>query len=107
MEKKYADCELYAFRASLNYEFDNIEVDVYVKPFSLDVKESNFEPPFFDVLEEKEEFVKKRYFTQERINELKQQLIKKIQECENPFNISCIDRDEYRVREELIFKLEK
>ena len=42
-----------------------------------------------------EDDLKKIYFTKEKIEELKQKLIKQIQECENPFEIYCNDTDTY------------
>lgn len=40
-----------------------------------------------------EESLAEAYFTKEKIDELKQQLIKQILESENPFSINCTDED--------------
>ena len=42
-----------------------------------------------------EDDLKKIYFTKEKIEKLKQKLIKQIQESENPFEIYCNDTDTY------------
>ena len=50
------------------------------------------------------ELVKEQYFTQERIDELKEQLIEQIKEDPNPFDIYCYDIDgDYRVTERELF----
>lgn len=41
--------------------------------------------------------VKDAYFTQERIDELKRELIRRIEESNCPFTIICSDYDEYYV----------
>ena len=57
-------------------------------------------------LEEKEVLVQEKYFTKEKIDELKQQLVEKIMSEENPFDISCVDVDGgYLVTEKELFKI--
>ena len=40
-----------------------------------------------------EDEVQRQYFTQERIDEIKETMVKKIMETKNPFYISCVDVD--------------
>ena len=54
-----------------------------------------------------ENLVLEKYFTKEKIDELKQKFIKEIQESENPFDIYCVDRDGgYNLKEEELFNLD-
>ena len=64
-----------------------------------------FTPPMD---ENQEELVQEQYFTQERIDELKEQIIKQIRESKNPFDIYCTDVDgNYRVTKGQLFYPEK
>lgn len=105
MEKpKYVDNDIFKYAVHLKdgylYEI------VYTKPFP--------EPPITMSSTERRELygyeenlVLKKYFTKEKIEELKQKFIKEIQESENPFDIYCVDRDGgYNVKEEELFNLD-
>lgn len=47
-----------------------------------------------------------KYFTQNKIDTLKDKLIKMIKESKNPFNIRCVDVDGgYNVTEDELFNL--
>ena len=102
--KKYVDNDVFVFDCVLKWDLSRInDITIYTKPFP---------SKGFVMTEEElnmaEETVREKYFTQERINELKQQLIQKIQECENPFEISCVDMDGgYNVTEDMLFDVEK
>ena len=102
--KKYVDNDVFVFDCALNWDLSRIDgITIYTKPFPSEGFVSTDEE-----LDAAEETVIKKYFTQERINELKQELIQKIQECENPFEICCVDTDGgYIVTEEMLFDLEK
>lgn len=92
-EKKYVPNDVFRFSIYLGIKMEDITV--YTKPF-----------PEYEPYELCEQIVKDKYFTQERINELKENLIKKIRETENPFDIICSDTDSgYNVTEEELFKL--
>ena len=55
-----------------------------------------------------EESLEKDYFTQERIEELKNEVIQKIKESPNPFEIECIDLDgNYNITEDMLFNPSK
>ena len=65
---------------------------------------SNRNTNFYDA---QEDLVQEKYFTQKKIDELKLKLIQKIQECKNPFNICCVDKDGgYNVTKEQLFNLD-
>ena len=73
------------------------EISVFVKSVS-NLLEGNLK---------REQFVKEKYFTKEKINELKKEFIKMIEESENPFNIYCYDEDKgYNITENEIFNLD-
>ena len=107
----YVDNDVWKYRIELNWDINSIEKTIYTKPF----------PDYYDIpiekrmkyqtsekyFDEQEEIVKEKYFTKERIEELKQLFIKKIQESENPFNICCVDMDGgYNVTEDELFNLD-
>ena len=97
-EKKYVPNDVFKFRITLNWDLEDEEITVYTKPFP---------EHSYDEYESEEDLVQEKYFTQEKIDELKQIFIKKIQESKNPFNISCVDMDGgYNVTEEDLFDLE-
>lgn len=85
----YVPNDVYKFRISLSLiEID--DMNVYVEPGAFDRDEKK---------------VKNAFFNQDRIDELKQQLIDLIMETKNPFEIHCCDLDGgYRVTKEQIFK---
>ena len=105
MEKpKYVDNDVFKFRCSLKSNIDYFDVTVFTKPFNND---TDYELPLIG-RGENEKLVQKKYFTPERINELKLKLIQEIQECQNPFDIYCVDVDGgYNVTEDELFDLEK
>lgn len=102
--KKFVDNDVFVFDCELKWDLSRINgITIYTKPFPSDG---------FCYTDEElyaaEETVKKKYFTKERIDELKRQLIQKIQECENPFEICCVDMDGgYNVTEDELFDVEK
>jgi len=102
--KKYVDNDVFVFDCVLKWDMSRINnITIYTKPFP-----SNGFVATEEELDSAEKTVREKYFTQETINELKQQLIQKIQECENPFEISCIDMDGgYNVTEDMLFDVEK
>ena len=104
-EKKYVDNDVFRFRVSLKRGLEELEFPVYTKPFPEDdiLRDDEFD----EKTRREEELVKEKYFTQQRIDELKLKLIQKIQECKNPFDIYCSDRDGgYNVTEDELFNLE-
>lgn len=102
--KKFVDNDVFVFDCTLKLDLSRInDITIYTKPFH-----SKWYVSTDEELDEVEETVRKKYFTQERINELKKELIQKIQECENPFEISCVDRDGgYNVTEDMLFDIER
>ena len=108
MEKKYVDNDVFKYRVSLISDFTDEDITIYTKPFPdypLDIKSDEQVQKFYDA---QEDLVQERYFTQQKIDELKLKLIQKIQECKNPFYICCVDRDGgYNLTEDQLFDLEK
>ena len=103
-EKKYVDNDVFKFRCALRGDIAVFDVTVFTKPFNND----NDNGLSLTGWGENEKLVQKKYFTPERINELKLKLIQKIQECQNPFDIYCVDVDGgYNVTEDELFDLEK
>ena len=102
--KKYVDNDVFVFDCVLKWDLSRINnITIYTKPFPSKAFINTDEE-----LDAAEETVRKKYFIQERINELKQELIQKIQECENPFEICCVDIDGgYNVTEDMLFDVEK
>ena len=98
IDKKYVPNEVYKFRCTLKYDLCNADETVYIKPL----------PEHLDnlSLDECEDLVMEKYFTQDKIDALKDKLIKMIKESKNPFNIHCIDVDGgYNVTEDELFNL--
>ena len=108
-DKKYVPNDVFKFRISLNWDLDDEEITVYTKPFpEHSYAEFKSDEQWQKMYDDEEDLVQERYFTQEKIDELKQIFIKKIQESKNPFNISCVDRDGgYNVTEEELFDIER
>lgn len=97
-KQNYVPNDVFKFDVMLDWDFFNERIVVYTKPFQ-DTKLDGFEQEYL---------VKKKYFTQEKIDELKQTFIQRIQECKNPFIITCADRDgDYNVTEDMLFNLDK
>lgn len=84
------------------------EISVYVKPCPLLPNESDLSwEQIQDEIAKREELVKEKYFTKEKIDELKKEFIKMIEETENPFFIYCYDEDEgYNITENELFNLD-
>ena len=93
--KKYVDNDVFKFRCALKWDLLDCDITVYTKPFPDDAKDTD-------------EQVMEKYFTKEKIDELKQMFIQRIQECENPLDIVCVDWDGgYEVTEDMLFDVEK
>lgn len=109
MNKEYVDNDVFKYRISLDWDFCNEEIAVYTKPFPdlpLLGKETT-EEDWYKEYNKQEKLIQEKYFTQQKIDELKLKLIQKIQECKNPFNICCVDRDGgYNVTEDQLFNLD-
>ena len=111
MENKYVDNDVWKYRIELNWDIKSIEKTIFTKPFpdyyEMPIEKSmkyQTQEKYFD---EQEEIVKEKYFTKERIEELKEIFIKRIQESENPFSINCVDTDGgWNVTEEELFSLD-
>lgn len=104
-EKQYVDNDVFRYSIDLKCNLLLDDVTVYVKPFpqpwdkDYDVSKDTLS------LEEKEDLVQEKYFTKERIDELKKKLVDRIMAEENPFYISCVEVDGgYNVTEEELFK---
>ena len=109
MNKEYVDNDVFRFRISLKSELELDDITVYTKPFPdiSDLISPESEQIWYDKYNEQEDLVQEKYFTQQKIDELKLNLIQKIQECKNPFKISCVDRDGgYNVTEDQLFNLD-
>jgi len=109
MNKEYVDNDVFRFKISLKSELELDDITVYTKPFPdlpLLGKEAT-EEDWYKEYNKQEDLVQEKYFTQQKIDELKLKLIQKIQECKNPFNICCVDRDGgYNVTEKQLFSLD-
>lgn len=100
-EKKYVPNEVFVY--SVWFEHYK-RIPVYVKPFPEDY--SLTDEQMDRQMHEHEDLVQSKYFTKEKIEELKEILIKKIRESENPFKIDCVDIDGgYNVTQEQLFDL--
>lgn len=102
----YVDNDVFRFRICLNNKFTNDEITIYTKPFPeldpIELKEN-----WWEEYDKQDDLVKEKYFTQQKIDELKLKFIQKIKECKNPFDICCVDRDGgYNVTEKDLFSLE-
>ena len=109
MEKtNYVDNDVFKFRITLKREFDEEDITIYTKPFPnfpvCGYKSEEHVQSFYDG---QEDLVQEKYFTQQKIDELKLKFIQKIQECKNPFYICCVDKDGgYNVTEKDLFSLD-
>lgn len=107
MNKEYVDNDVFQFRIQIDNDLINKEITVYTKPFPEFILGELSEKEWYKKYNKQEKLVQEKFFTQEKINELKQELIKRIQECKNPFNICCVDRDSgYNVTEDQLFNLD-
>ena len=95
-KKRYVPNEVFKFYVELDFSLP--EITVFTKPFP--------EANSIEEYESREKYVQEKYFTKECINKIKEILIKKIQENDNPFHITCTDRDSgYNVTEDELFKI--
>lgn len=102
-EKKYVPNDVFRFRMSLKSDIELEDVTVYTKPFP-QPWDKDYDESEGMTLDEQTNLIKEKYFTKERIAELKQKLIEKINSEENPFDISCVDTDGgYYVTEKELF----
>jgi hypothetical protein len=108
MNKEYVDNDVFRFRISLKSELELDDITIYTKPFpDFPIGEYKSEEQVQKFYDDQEDLVQEKYFTQQKIDELKLKLIQKIQECKNPFYICCVDRDGgYNVTEDNLFNLE-
>ena len=105
MNKEFVDNDVFQFRIQVDNDLFNKEITVYTKPFPDIIFRDDLD--FIEEMNRQENLVQEKYFTQEKIDELKLKLIQKIQECKNPFYICCVDRDGgYNVTEDQIFSLD-
>lgn len=89
-ENKFVPNDVYKFDVRLNSSLDFDRMSVYVDEGAFDCDENN---------------VQKAYFTQAKIDEMKNELINKIRKCKNPFIINCADLDgNYNVTKDMIFR---
>ena len=106
MEKpKYVDNDVFKYSVHLKNDF--LYETVYTKPFPEPSIVTMSSTERHKLNEHEENLVLEKYFTKEKIEELKQKFIRQIQESENPFDIYCVDRDGgYNVKEEELFNLD-
>lgn len=98
IDKKYVPNEVYKFRCALKYDLCNINETVYIKPLPEHLEDLS--------LDECENLVMEKYFTQDKIDALKDKFIKQIQASDNPFDIHCVDvYSGYNVTEDKLFNL--
>lgn len=104
----FVDNDVFRYRISLDRDFTDEEITIYTKPFpDFPVGKYKSEEQVQNFYDDQEDLVQEKYFTQKKIDELKLKLIQKIQECKNPFNICCVDRDGgYNVTKEQLFNLD-
>jgi len=115
----YVDNDVFRFRISLKNEFEDDEITIYTKPLDVNIELKLLDNEWFEKnknnidesidiqTKAQKDLVQERYFTQQKIDELKLKLIQRIQECKNPFNICCVDMDGgYNVTEEQLFSLD-
>lgn len=106
-EKKFVDNDVFEFSIYLKDEFARDTEVVYTKPFENNEIITD-EELAWDALKKRKKYVQDKYFTKEKIAELKKKLIDKIMDSKNPFDISCTDYDGgYNVTEDELFDLEK
>ena len=105
-QQGYVDNDVFKFRIDLKSHYT--EKTIYTKPFpDFPLNEYKSEEQVQKFYEDQEDLVQEKYFTKECIQELKDYFCKLIQEDENPFYISCVDKDGgYRVTEKDLFNLD-
>lgn len=108
---KYVDNKVYKFRIDLDSDISNRERNVYVrpsvvKPFIDSLRNMHGEEHYKHV-DDDERFVQEKYFTKERIEELKEEVIDAIRKSQNPFTIYCCDKDgDYLITDKDIFEID-
>ena len=104
----YVENDVFKFRISLKREFEDEDITIYTKPFpDFPIGEYKSEEQVQEFYDKQEDLVQARYFTKEKIEELKKEFIKRIQECENPFYICCVDKDGgYNVTKDQLFDID-
>lgn len=107
MKEPFVDNDVWKYSISLKDEMSLDDITVYTNPFP-EPWDKNYDSAKHTLsLEDKKNLVQEKYFTKEKIAELKQKLVEKIMSEENPFDISCVDVDGgYLVTEEELFKIE-
>ena len=97
-EEKYVDNDVFVYQVRVKWDLQCFRIPIYTKPFPKRLTHQEY------LADEKT--VQEAYFTKERIDEMKKQVIYFIEESENPFRIECVDRDGgYLVTEEELFKI--
>lgn len=100
---KIIENEVFKFRISFE-KFKNI--NIYVKPFPNLTDAGLTYDEIENECEQREDLVKEKYFTKEKIDELKKEFIKMIEESDNPFYIFCYDTDgNYNITEDQLLKI--
>lgn len=93
MEAKH----VFQFTVHLDYKHTSIEESVYtnvdIETITDRIRDNLDNKDEWKAMSEVENQLQKIIFTPEKIEELKQQICKKIWETPNPFNISCTDWD--------------
>lgn len=104
----YVDNDVFKYRISLKWDLCDEDITLYTKPFpNFPIGEYKSEDHVRKFYDDQEDLVQEKYFTQQKIDELKLKFVQRIQECKNPFNICCVDRDGgYNVTEDQIFNID-
>lgn len=88
-DKEYIPNNVFKFRVHINIDLP--EISVYTDSKIID-----------------EEYVKEQYFTEEKLKELKEDLINAIKTNDNIFDIYCSDIDSnYKVTEDQLFEIKQ
>jgi len=104
MKENYVPNDVFKFRLKLKPYIDIQNITVFTKPFPKPWND-NYDISKDLSLEEKEKLIQNKYFTKEKIIELKQILIDNINSMDNPFDIYCTDVDgNYNVTQEQLFE---
>jgi len=102
----YVDNDVWKFKIDLKNNY--VEKTIYTKPLpDFPIGEYKSEEQVQKFYDDQENLVQEKYFTKERIQELKDYFCKLIQEDENPFYICCVDKDGgYNVTKDQLFSLD-
>lgn len=104
LKNKIIENEVFKFRISFEKFKD---INIYVKPFPNLNDAGLTDDEIENECGRREDLVKEKYFTKEKIDELKKEFIKMIEESDNPFYIFCYDTDgNYNITEEQLFKID-